>query len=84
MDTLGKVIYVADITAPDRRYPALRTIRYHSLRNIDRAFQLALKSKMGYVLAKEQWLHPCVVAAWNESVRGPARPRRGTRTTGAR
>ncbi|MFH1369067.1 MAG: bis(5'-nucleosyl)-tetraphosphatase (symmetrical) YqeK [Elusimicrobiota bacterium] len=66
---LAKLIYVADYTAPDRRFPGLEKTRKTAARNLDAAFRAALSNKLLYVLKKKQWLHPLAVEAYNEELR---------------
>jgi predicted HD superfamily hydrolase involved in NAD metabolism len=69
MSRLAKIIYLADATAPDRRYPALAMLRAASRRDLDAAFQLTLAHKIAYVLKNKQWLHPGAVEAWNSLIK---------------
>ena len=66
MSALAKVIYLADITAPGRKFKKVQELRRLSLRNLDDAMRTALAAKIEYVLIKKQWLHPGAVAAWND------------------
>lgn len=66
MSKLAKVIYVADYTAPDRRFPGVDRIRKHSLRDLEWAYRTALGNKLLHVVGGKKWLHPLGVAAWNE------------------
>jgi predicted HD superfamily hydrolase involved in NAD metabolism len=65
MTKLDKVIYLADITAPDRRHWSSKILRWHAKRNLDRAMQMAIASKIKHVLANKKWLHPVALASWN-------------------
>jgi predicted HD superfamily hydrolase involved in NAD metabolism len=65
MTTLGKIIYLADITAPDRKYKLVKKIRWHAKRNLGKAMMLAMENKICHVLSKRKWLHPVAVMAWN-------------------
>lgn len=66
MDALAKLIYLADSISADRHYPAAEKIRRAGRADLDRAFHMALANKIAYVLARNAWLHPASVQAWNE------------------
>ncbi|MCB4791996.1 MAG: bis(5'-nucleosyl)-tetraphosphatase (symmetrical) YqeK [Elusimicrobia bacterium] len=65
MTLLSKIIYLSDITAPDRRYAGVKKIRWLAKRNLDKAMQAALFYKTYHVLKNKKWLHPAAVSAWN-------------------
>lgn len=68
MSMLDKIIYLADITAPDRRFKELKILRILAQRNIDVAMRAALYVKIKHVLQKKLMLHPGAVSAWNEFI----------------
>jgi nicotinate-nucleotide adenylyltransferase len=65
MSTLAKIMYVADSTSPDRRYPACTSIRALANRDIDAAVVAVMANKFYYVIREKKWLHPHAAAAWN-------------------
>ncbi len=65
MATLAKIIYIADIAAPDRHFKGVTRIRRLSKNGLDAAFHAALAAKIAHVLASRAWLHPLSVQAWN-------------------
>ncbi len=65
MSALAKIIYLADATSTDRRYPAAKQIRWMSRRNLDKAFVLAMRHKMYHVVSNGKWMHPAAVETWN-------------------
>lgn len=69
MSDLAKIIYLADATSPDRRYSTVKKIRYQSMRNIDKAVQMAMANKLHHVILKNKWLHPHAIKAWNSTVK---------------
>ncbi|MBN1620964.1 MAG: bis(5'-nucleosyl)-tetraphosphatase (symmetrical) YqeK [Endomicrobiales bacterium] len=68
MNTLDKIVYLADITAPDRRYPLVKRLRWHASRDLDKAMRMALKNKIQHVIKNKKWLHPGAVESWNSFV----------------
>lgn len=69
MSALAKVIYMADITAPDRRFPKVKLLRWHARRNLDKAMQIAFVSKLWHVIHNKKWMHPVAIDAWNSVVK---------------
>lgn len=65
MSTLAKVIYLADATSPDRRWPGVQDLRRVMHRDLDKAMLMAIAEKTAYVLTQRKWLHPQAAAAWN-------------------
>jgi predicted HD superfamily hydrolase involved in NAD metabolism len=69
MGVLEKIIYVSDITSPERRFPGVDKIRALSFKDLEQAYKLALKIKIEHVLSGEKWIHPNSVYAWNALIR---------------
>ena len=65
MNTLEKIIYLADLIESGRDYPGVHEIREKALTNLDDALLLSLRNVMIYVLQKKCILHPRTVQAWN-------------------
>lgn len=68
MSRFEKLIYVADLIAPDRKFKCRKRLEELSFKDIDLAFKEALKIKMNYVIKTEQWLHPGSVRVWNHYI----------------
>jgi len=69
MSVLAKIIYLADITAPDRRFAGVNKIRWQAKRDLNKAMQTALFYKTYHVLANKKWLHPAAIEAWNSLIK---------------
>jgi len=68
MAKLAKIIYVADLVAPDRRFEGVRQLRRLAMRNLELALRAAQKLKLNFVISKNVWLHPTAVLTWNETI----------------
>ena len=68
MSLLSKILYLADITAPDRRYKGVNKIKWYIKRDIDKAMITALFYKTYHVIKNKKWLHPEAVKAWNSYI----------------
>jgi len=68
MDTLAKIIYLADAASPDRSYKGVNAIRQTALINLDSALVMAQSIKIAHVLEKKAWLHPKALESWNAFV----------------
>lgn len=69
MDDISKIIYVADISSPDRRQKVATEIRNVAFENLDNAVILALKAKLFHVLEKNKWLCLHSVNLWNKLIK---------------
>lgn len=65
MSVLSKIVYLADSIAPDRRFPAVNSIRKLARVDLNKAVLAAMANKIYYVIKKNFWLHPEAVKAWN-------------------
>jgi nicotinate-nucleotide adenylyltransferase len=65
MSTLAKIMYIADSTSSDRRYPACKQIRALADRDLDAAVRDVMAKKFYYVILEKKWLHPHVANVWN-------------------
>ena len=68
MSPLCKIIYVADISGRDRDGVFTREIRKAAFSDIDKAFFIALKCKLEYVIKTKKWMHPQSIDIWNDSI----------------
>lgn len=67
-DSISKIIYLADMVAPDRRYAGVKDLRKLVYRNLDTALIVALEKKISYVLSRKGFIHPGTILAWNSLV----------------
>jgi predicted HD superfamily hydrolase involved in NAD metabolism len=72
MTPFEKLIYVADLLAPDRDFEGVFALRRLAFRNLDRAFFEGVRVKMLYLLKSGQPVHPECLRVWNHSVCGKA------------
>lgn len=68
MTKLAKIIYVSDLTAPDRRFKGVRQLRRLALRDLEGALRASQKAKLNFVISDNAWLHPTAVSTWNETI----------------
>lgn len=54
MSKFSKIIYIADISEPSRKFKEAKRIRKCAFKNLDRAMSLALSTKMKYVLSEKK------------------------------
>jgi len=67
MTGLGKVLYLADASEPNRDYPGVQRIRELALGgNLDDALLTTMDMKIQHVLEKRRMLHPMTVEARND------------------
>jgi predicted HD superfamily hydrolase involved in NAD metabolism len=67
MSQLEKIVYVADLASFDRSFPEARAIRSLARNALGPAFRESLKIKIRHILSRNKFLHPTVVALWNEA-----------------
>jgi nicotinate-nucleotide adenylyltransferase len=67
MTKLAKIIYIADVIAPDRRFKEVKRIRKLAMSDIGRALRAAQLIKLKYVIIKNAWIHPTAITTWNET-----------------
>jgi predicted HD superfamily hydrolase involved in NAD metabolism len=66
MTRLDKIIFLADMAEPGRDFPKAEEIRLLAHRDLNQAMIAAFKSAIGYVLAKETYVHPSALDGYNE------------------
>lgn len=66
MDEFSKIIYIADISEPGRKFPAAKKIRRLAFKNLDEAMLFALSEKIKYVVSKKEPLSVESVKLYNE------------------
>jgi predicted HD superfamily hydrolase involved in NAD metabolism len=60
-----KILYIADLASPDRRFGEVDQIRREAFRHLNRGFVSALALKIGYQLRKNKPIHPLPIKIWN-------------------
>jgi predicted HD superfamily hydrolase involved in NAD metabolism len=65
MDSLAKIVYLADMIAEGRTFPIVRKLRLVVQENLDQALLISLGFSIRYMLRKSKMIHPQTVAAWN-------------------
>lgn len=67
MSMLGKILYLADASEPDRDYPGVQRIRELALGgDLDDALLTTMDIKIRHVLERKRMLHPMTVEARND------------------
>ena len=69
MNKLSKIIYIADISEPSRKFKEAKHIRKLAFADIDKAMTLALSVKMRYVLYEKKPLSLESVILYNKILR---------------
>ena len=70
MGLLDKIIYVADMTEPGRKYDGVETLRSLSAKDIDAAYTEALRQTLTFNIEKYAIVHPDTLEAWNAEMAG--------------
>lgn len=65
MTSFDKLIYVADLAAPDRTYRGVELLRELAFQNLDQAFIDGVKKKIAHLLELNEKIHPQAVRVWN-------------------
>lgn len=68
MSKLEKVIYLADLVEPTRRYKRTGYLRNLAMNSLEKAMKEALKTKILYVLSKNAEIHPNSFSAYNRFI----------------
>ena len=66
MRTLDKILYVADLSSPDRGFAEASAIRSLAKRSLDAALKEAVIVKIEDVIDRRKMLHPLIVTLWNQ------------------
>lgn len=66
MSHLDKILYVADFSSPDRRYPEAARVRRWAVADLDRALREALRVKLLHALERGRMLMHTSVGLWNQ------------------
>ena len=65
MSLLDKIIYVADMTEPGRKYDGVELLRALSAKDMDAAYREALRQTLTFNIEKGAIVHPNTLDAWN-------------------
>jgi len=65
MGRLAQVIYIADLIAVGRDFPAVSHLRNLARENLDKALLECIASTICYCLERRQLIHPQTIEAWN-------------------
>lgn len=76
LDTVGKIIYLADLIEPGRDFPGVVAIRQEAERNLDSAVLFGLEHTVAYLLGASRVIDPRTVLLRNELVRAGVTYRR--------
>lgn len=66
MTLLEKIIYIADMTEPNRNFDGVEELRQACCCDIDAAFFKTLRQSVIFNMEKGNILHPNTIYAWNE------------------
>lgn len=68
MTPFEKLIYLADLLAPDRNFPEVSQLRFLAFKDLQKTFVEGLRVKMMYLLKEKQCFHPNSVRVWNHFI----------------
>lgn len=83
MTPLCKIIYVADMTEPNRDFEGVDKLRTLAKQNLDMAYKSAVKSSLMHTLKEGGYIHPMTIYAWNEINKGGEKNDRTGKITGS-
>lgn len=69
MTMLDKIVYIADVTEPNRDYDGVEVLRKLAKKNLDAAYKEAVYQALNHNLKKQTLIHPNTLEAWNEICR---------------
>ena len=62
----AKIIYMADFSSADRKYPDIEVVRNEIKKSLDAGYEYTLKYTIDYLLKKGQLIHPDTFNAYND------------------
>lgn len=65
MSQLEKIIFLADLLEPERRFPGVEELRALAAKDINQAIWKALDQTIGYLIEKQQKIYPLTLMARN-------------------
>lgn len=68
MNAFEKLVYLADVIEPGRRFAGLPAIRQKARSDLEKAFALAYQGQVLYLIKEGKLLHPVTLEVWNELV----------------
>ncbi len=68
MDTLSKIIFIADVIEPTRTFDGVGKLREAAFNNIERAFVLVLSNKLLWLIKKGHYISTNTINLWNKIV----------------
>lgn len=69
MNTLDKIIFLADYIEPGRIFPGVDEVRKVAFENLDSAVIMALKNTIKFLLDKNELIYPDTLATYNTLVK---------------
>lgn len=70
MSTLEKIVYLADLIEPARKFPGADELRKLAAESLNRAMFKAIGLSIGRVISKGKMIDPNSIDAWNEIAAG--------------
>ncbi|WAM30710.1 bis(5'-nucleosyl)-tetraphosphatase (symmetrical) YqeK [Caldicellulosiruptor naganoensis] len=68
MTKLEKIIYVADLIEPSRKFKSVEILRKKSFEDLDKAVIMAMDNTIKYVIEKGGLIHPSTIFARNQLI----------------
>lgn len=69
MSKLEKIIYVADMIEPNRKFDGVDTLRQLAMENLDEAMKACMKHTITFLVATEQPIYPLSIESYNDLMR---------------
>ena len=69
MNTLSKILFVADISSKDRKYKDAFVIRTLAMQDLEKALLYAANRKLWFTIDSQKWLCPVGIELWNHLVK---------------
>lgn len=69
MNTLDKIIFLADYIEPGRKFPGVDEVRKVAFENLDSAVIMALKNTIKFLLDKSELIYPDTLETYNTLVK---------------
>lgn len=69
MTTFEKIIYVADMIEPNRKFAGVEELRSLSEQNIDEAFRACVMHTLSFLITSEQAIYPVSIECYNSLMR---------------
>jgi len=65
MSTLDKIVYLADLIEPSRKFKGIKRIRFYATRDLDIALFESMKLSLSSILKNDKPIHPKTIKAYN-------------------